>query len=84
MKMLLLGLTMLTSVSVQAAGIVCTYQNVPCNENGDHYRCVYYGWAHGEFCSPTDGSRRMNRGPKPEPKQGEMSEEVFDSARVSS
>jgi hypothetical protein len=62
MKMSLLGLVMLTSLSAQAAGITCNYQAQSCNQAGDHYRCEYYGWGQGEFCSPTDVSRRINGG----------------------
>lgn len=49
--------TLFLSLSAHAAFTSCEYQEKACNEKGDHYFCTLYGWAYGEFCSPTDVTR---------------------------
>lgn len=68
MKVTLIVLfTMMMSFAANAALVSCEYQAASCNEKGDKYLCTYYGWAHGEFCSAKDVSRRPGQRPKPEP-----------------
>lgn len=49
---------LMMSFSAQAAFVACELQPSACNEKGDRYLCTYYGWAHGEYCSPKDVSRK--------------------------
>jgi hypothetical protein len=51
------------SVTSHAAYVSCRYDATPCDAQGNHYFCEYYGWAYGNFCSPTDKSH----GPLPRP-----------------
>ncbi len=57
---------LLMSFSANAAMVACQYQKEACNEQGDQYLCIYYGWAHGEFCSPTDVSTPRRQRPDPD------------------
>jgi len=41
----------LASLSAHAAFIHCDYREEPCDEDGNHYFCFYWGWKSGEFCS---------------------------------
>lgn len=69
MKVTLIVLfTMMMSFAANAAFVSCELQTSACNEQGDKYLCTYYGWAHGEFCSAKDVSRRSGQQPNPEPK----------------
>ncbi len=65
MKVFLVLFCLLSGFSAYAMGISCEIQNVSCNDKGDMYKCTYFGWAYGEFCSEEDVSRRLN-GTKPE------------------
>ena len=53
-------LTMFTISSGEAAIFKCSYQEEPCNQNGDHYQCSCWGWCGPEplSCSPVDRSTR--------------------------
>lgn len=66
-SLLIVMFTMLMSLSANAAFVACEYQASSCNDQGDRYLCTYYGWAHGEFCSAKDVSRRPGQSPKPDP-----------------
>ncbi len=59
-KLLLLGMLTFATVT-NAAGIKCIYVEDPCDEQGNHYQCSMFGWAHREFCSEYDQSRRPTR-----------------------
>lgn len=57
MKALILGLLLASPVTSHAAFTDCKYQEQACDAQGNHFYCVLYGWAVGEFCSATDVSR---------------------------
>jgi hypothetical protein len=54
MKTLFLLMTLLLTINAHAALTKCIYEELPCDESGNHFHCQVFAWANAEYCSPED------------------------------